>query len=1166
MSDAVLVLGGGIAGIQASLDLAEAGARVVLVEKQATIGGVMAVLDKNFPTLDCSICIEAPKMSEVDLHPNIEIISLAEVDSVEGQAGDFTVHIRQRARYVTSACTRCGECATACPVVLPNEYDSGMAGRKAIYTPIPQSTPGAYVVDLAHCLNEPPNYLPCNHCQQACPPGAIDFLMPPETVLTRRVGAIITAVGYDMFDPREMHEYGYGLHPDILTSLEFERLVNSAGPTGGEIICPSDGRHPHNILFVLCVGSRDRKHYHYCSRFCCMYSIKHAYQALDHGVPQVDVLYMDVRAFGKGFDGFWQRTQAEGARFIRGRPSYIGVDRGGSLCARYEDTRQSRRVETSYDMVVLANAVTPPQGLADLAQKLGIELDEDGFLRSMEVQGGLVATTRPGIYAAGCASGPKDIPDSVAEGSGAAALALSHLTERYWPEPLEVSPVEDVEIPHVGVFVCHCGSNIAGVVDVEAVVEYARTLPDVVYAAHQMFSCAGNTQQEIEEAIRREGINRVVIAACSPKTHESIFKGVLQRTGLNPYLLEMSNIRNMDSWVHKRDKAAATRKAMDMVWMAVEKARLLTPLEASVLPLRQSALVIGGGIAGMTAAAALRRQGFETHLVERGNRLGGMLTDLETVAPSGILAKDLLAAREKELHQAGVQVHLGSEVETISGVVGDFHAHVRPALASAILPGTGDSGIPDGTENAPGKSDDGSGDDLHVGAVVVATGALPYPAKEFVAPAGRPEVITNLELESWLASENWAALEKYPRVTFLACVGSRQGKSGCSRYCCTSMIHQALRLRQAGKKVRVVFKEIRTYSRQAEELYEQVMRAGVQFLQYETHLTAPEAVDLGDGYVMLYDQLLGERVSVPTDLLVLVVGLTPTQDSLAEQLKLARSEDGFYMELHPKLGPVDTAVQGVYLAGTAQGAKDVRESMAQALAAAGKAGALLAHGVIEKAPLTAHLIPELCKGCMRCVKVCPFNAIEQIGKAGKDGTVRILEAACMGCGTCAAECNFEAIEMPYFTREQIMAQIDAALAERPAEKCLVFTCNWCSYAGADLAGIEKRQYPASARIIRTMCSARFEESFIARAFEKGAGAVLVTGCRLTETGSDCHYNYANRLTWKRFQYWQRKFERQGIDPQRLQLRWISAAEGKEFAEKITEMDEVIRCLQPYHAS
>jgi heterodisulfide reductase subunit A len=361
-----------------------------------------------------------------------------------------------------------------------------------------------------------------------------------------------------------------------------------------------------------------------------------------------------------------------------------------------------------------------------------------------------------------------------------------------------------------------------------------------------------------------------------------------------------------------------------------------------------------------------------------------------------------------------------------------------------------------------------------------------------------------------------------------------------------------------GKTVRIVSKDIRAYSRHAEELYEEVMRTGVQFFRYDSDSPADESVTFADGAVTLFDRFLGARLRIPTDLLVLVVGLRPGEDNLADQLKLAHSEDGFLMERHPKLGPAETATQGIFLAGTAQGAKDVRESMAQALAAAAKAGALLSRGIIEKEPLTVQFIESLCTGCMRCVKVCPFGAIEQIGPAGKGGTIKILEAACMGCGTCAAECNFNALDMPYFTREQILAQIDAALAEKPEEKSLVFTCNWCSYAGADLAGIEKRQYPPSARIIRTMCSARLEEAFVARAFEQGAGAVLITGCRLTDTGSDCHYNYANRLTQKRFNHWQRKFQRQKIEPERLQLAWISAAEGKEFAAKIGELDRVVQ--------
>ena len=1122
MTDSVLVIGGGIAGIQASLDLAEAGARVILVEREATIGGVMATLDKNFPTLDCSICIEAPKMSEVDLHQNIEILSLADVEAVHGGPGDFTVQIRRRARYVTDSCTRCGDCTTACPVALPNEFEAGMAFRKAIYTPIPQSTPGEYLIDMASCLNDPPNYMPCDRCFQACQSKAIDFYMAQEELIERKVGSIVVSVGYDMLDPRRLGEYGYGRHPDVLTAMEFERLINSAGPTGGDLKRPSDGRHPENILFVLCVGSRDKRFFRYCSRFCCMYSIKHAYQALDHNVSTVTVLYMDVRAYGKGFDAFWDRTCEAGANFVRGRPALIEPN-GSDIRVVYEDTLASSRIDERFDMVVLANAVAPAAGLPELARVLKIELDDDGFIKADETQGGLVMSSRLGVYAAGCATGPKDIPDSVAEGSGAAALALGHISERCWPEPPVVDIQIDTATPRVGVFVCHCGNNIAGVVDVEKVVQASYGLPDVVYASDQQFSCAGNTQSEIEETIVREGINRIVVAACSPKTHETIFRGVLTRTGLNPYLLEMANIRNMDSWVHKHDKEMATVKAIDMVSMAVEKARRLEPLEISHLPLTQKAIVIGGGIAGMTASAALARQGFETHLVERNQHLGGLLDQLDRLAPSGIIARDLLVAKSLDLLDAGVHVHLNTTIDTIGGVVGSFNTRLS------------------------------DGKELQVGAIIMATGSEPV-SPEILGYGDDPSVITNLDLEQLLRKDSVDG----DRITFVSCVGSRHNGMGCSRYCCTSMISQALNLRRKGKHVRIVSKDIRTYSRQAEELYEEAMTAGVQFFRYDS-TQPPEAVlDYRDGKLEFYDEFFGKGLRIPTDLLVLVSGLNRPEDKLTEQLKLAKSDDGFLMELHPKLGPAETAIQGVYLAGTAQGAKDVRESVAQALAAAAKAGSLLSRGIIEKEPLTAVVDLELCSGCMRCVKVCPFNAIEQIGPVGKGGTVRILEAACMGCGTCAAECSFDAIDMPYFTKDQLLSQIDAALAEKPETKCLVMTCNWCSYAGADLAGIEKRQYPASARILRTMCSARLEEDFIGRAFEKEAGAVLVTGCRLTETGSDCHYNYANRLTVKRFKYWQRKFKRKGVDPERLQLRWISAAEGKEFAEKITEMDEIIQ--------
>ncbi|MDP6757614.1 MAG: hydrogenase iron-sulfur subunit [Chloroflexota bacterium] len=1126
MSDRVLIIGGGIAGVQAALDAAEAGARVVLVEKSPALGGKMAALDKNFPTLDCSICIEAPKLSEVNDHPNVEVLTNAQVTGLSGEAGAFTATIHRMAGYVTEECTRCDDCVPACPVLKINEFDVGMASRKAIYTPYDQAVPGPYVVDIESCLNDPPNLMPCQRCVEACMPKCIDFLQTSEEDLEREVASVIVATGYDLFNPSGLSEFGYGTHPDILTSLEFERLLNSAGPTGGEIVRPSDGHHPEHILFVLCVGSRDQRYYKYCSRFCCMYSVKHAFQALDHGVDNVTCLYMDLRAYGKGFDGFLDRTRDDGAVYVRGRPSSV-LHSGKGLTVRYEDTDRGKIQDLNADMVVLATAVEPPKGLAELTAALGIGLDDDGSLQSVEIGGGLMATTRAGVYAAGCATGPKDIPDSVAEAGAATALALTHLTEHTWVEEEfgEMMPETDEE--RVGVFVCNCGTNIANVIDVPAVVEYAKTLPGVVHAEASMFSCAGSTQDAIARKIREKRINKLVVAACSPKTHESIFRRVCLKAGLNPFLLEMVNLRNQDSWVHRQEEEEATAKALDMTTMGVQKARLLEPLTISMQPVTQRALVVGGGIAGMTAAANLAENGFETHLVERAPELGGMLRSLDEISPARLDAAELLAGQIKSVADAGVHVHTGAEIEMIGGHIGSFDVRLD------------------------------NGEEFRAGAVVMATGAKVHEPATF-GYGDDPSVITNLELEQ-------VADVDANTVTFVACVGSRhngdaeagEAPMGCSRYCCESMIGQALKLRRAGMRVRILYKDIRTFSRHAEEMYEDAMREGVQFFRYDPAKEPHEVISRADGMVTLRDELLGRLVNIPTDKLVLVAGLEPQDEDVSSQLKISKSEDGFLLERHPKLGPVEAGSPGIYMAGTAQGPKDVRESVAQALAAASKAAGLLARDTMEKEPITAKLDEDACTVCSICVRACPFGAIELVG-AVKEGSMNFISAACQGCGACSAVCNFDAIVMPYFTDAQIFAQVDAALAEKPEEKVVVFACNWCSYAGADQAGIEKLQYPSSARIIRTMCSARIAEKFVMHAFDKEAGAVLMTGCRLTEQGSDCHYIDANVQTQKRFDVIHRKLKRREIEADRLQLQWVSASEGKQFAAKIGEMDDVVK--------
>jgi heterodisulfide reductase subunit A len=1116
----VLVIGGGIAGIQASLDLADAGAEVVLVERSPSVGGTMAALDKNFPTLDCSICIEGPEMGEVVNHDNIEVLTLAQVTGLDGTAGNFTAEVYQAPRFVGDECTRCDDCVEACPEYAPNEFDEGMDARTAIFTPFEQAEPGPYVIDMETCLNDPPNDMPCDRCQRACKPDCIDFEMTP-TEYSVDASSVVVATGFDLLNPQVVEEYGYGEHPDILTSLEYERLLDAAGPTEGHIQKPSDGEQPDDVMFVFCVGSRDQRHCEYCSRVCCMYSNKQAIQTVDHGVEDVTALYMDMRAYGKNFDDFYDRAREEaGVEFRRGRPAEVDPS-GDSPTVLVEDTEAGELVEEEHDMVVLAPGIIPSDGTAELAATLDVDLDEDGFFATTEAGGDMTETTRDGVYAAGCATGPKDIPDSVAEASGAASRALEHVEEPSWPDPLDVEPIDATGEERVGVFVCHCGSNIADTVDVEAVRDYAAEMPNVEHSEDLMFACAGNTQDYIRDVVSEKELNRVVIGSCSPKTHGPTFRETVAEAGLNEYLLEMANLRNHDSWVHD-DREAATEKANDLIKMAVDKASFLTPLEEIEQPIEQRGLVVGGGIAGMSAAISLARQGHETHLVEREEELGGMLRDVDELHPMERDADDLLAQRRQELEEAGVTVHTGTEVDAISGYIGNFTANLT------------------------------NDETLDVGAVVLATGADTYDPAGTLGYEERPEVITNRELERRLAEGEVDA----DRVAFVGCAGSRTDDRGCSRYCCQSMVGQANRLISEGIHADVVSKDVRTFTRGAEEAYRAAQDAGVRFFRYDQDATVDEAIDYdADAGELIFEaETLGEEVALPADLVVLAAGLrshgADADNDVASQLTVTRDEEGFLLERHPKLGPVEASVGGVFLAGTAQAPRDVRDATDSALGTAAKAGALLAKDTVEQEPLAAEIDPEACVGCTRCSEVCPYNAI--------DGEIQevheVVEAACMGCGTCAAACPQDCITMPGFTDEQIKAQIDAALETDPDETLVTFACNWCSYGGADQAGIEKRNYPPSSRIIRTMCSGRVDEEFVEYAFEQGAGGVLVSGCHI----GDCHYIDANHYTEERFDRLKAQYERdEDFDEDRLQLAWISAAEGQKFAETSTEMHEIV---------
>jgi heterodisulfide reductase subunit A len=677
-----LVIGGGIAGIQASLDLANSGInsgiKVHLVERSPSLGGRMAQLDKTFPTNDCAMCILSPKLVEVARHPNIELHTLSEVRNVEGEIGDFFVTILKHPRYVDeSKCVGCGTCADKCPVKVPNEFDKDLSIRKAIYVPFPQAVPLKYTIDLPNCLYFKMRKKPiidkkgrCMLCVKYCEAEAIDHEMEPAEEHLN-VGSIIVATGYELIDPKIRSEYGYGVYENVITSLQFERLLSASGPTNGKIVRPSDNTSPKDISFVQCFGSRDlHRGCKYCSRVCCMYTMKEAMLAKEHdsSLENLSVFYIDIRAYGKGFEDYYARAKKD-VNFFRGKPAKISEDTlTKDIIIRVENTETGKTERIRTNLLVLSCAIVPPKGTKKLAEVLSVKLDEYGFLEGFG--DGAMMTSRNGVFVCGAIEAPKDIPDTVSQASGAAVKAMQILfEERVFEESseeLKEEPQDAMAEPRVGVFVCHCGTNIAGVVDVKDVVSYVKTLPNVVFASNQTYTCSDDSQQKIYEIIQKEHLNRVVVAACSPRTHEPIFKDTCAKAGLNPYLFEMANIRNQCSWVHTHEKDKATAKAKDLVRMAVAKANLIEPVEKAELEVPKEAIVIGGGIAGITSTLDLIGQNFRVHLIEKTPFLGGRVAELSFLSPWEIEPSRFLDDKYQALQDdPNVNIHLNADLEDI---------------------------------------------------------------------------------------------------------------------------------------------------------------------------------------------------------------------------------------------------------------------------------------------------------------------------------------------------------------------------------------------------------------------------------------------------------------------------------------------------------------------
>ena len=843
----------------------------------------------------------------------------------------------------------------------------------------------------------------CLQCVAACEAKAIDHTQVGSDDEVE-VGAVVLSAGFKEYKPTGEYGYGYGRYPNVVTSLEFERILSASGPYEGHVKRPSDLAQPKKVAWIQCVGSRNAEHF-YCSSVCCMYATKEAVIAREHCGGNLDchVYYMDMRCFGKDFEKYYDRARDEyGIQFRRCKVSALSrVEGSEDLSISYEDEAGTLKQE-QYDMVVVSTALAANPRVAEMARRIGVGVDEQGFVKTDRFEP--VLTDRPGVYACGALVEPKDIPETVTEATGAAGAVAALLApaRNTLVLPKVYPPFRDVsgEEPRIGVFICNCGINIGGVVKVPSVVDYALTLPNVVLADDNLFTCSQDTQQKMRKVIEEHKLNRVIVASCTPRTHEPLFQETLAEAGLNPYLFTMANIRDQCSWVHMKQPDVATEKSKELVRMAVANSRLLRPLTSSPQPIVQKALVIGGGLAGMTAAIAVADQGFETYLVEKNDRLGGNLLRLKYTDAGDDLAG--FAARLEQRLRANpkVKVFIGAELASVTGYVGNYKTTVRKS--------------------------DGSDIPVEHGVFIVATGAEEYRPTEFMYGQD-PRVCTQSEFET-LLQESPDRAKELKHVVMVQCVGSREKEHPwCSRICCTEAVKNALKLKQANPKanVYILYRDMRTYGFK-EKLYRDAREAGVMFVRFDPE-TKPEVAGVdGRLHVSVYDPVLQRRLGINADQLVLSAGVVPAKSNhgLAQLLKVPLNEDGFFLEAHMKLRPVDFTTRGVFMAGMAHSPRRIPETVAQAYAAAARACSIISHKELSTEAVVAEVNPRWCTGCGMCEEICQYEAARLNPVTGKSEVTAVL---CQGCGACAAACPSEAIRLKGFEAKNVISMVDAAL-------------------------------------------------------------------------------------------------------------------------------------------
>ena len=938
------------------------------------------------------------------------MVTNADLLSLEGTPGNFTAKLNIRPRYIDAdACTACGLCTQYCPKHHSDPYNEGLSITRPIHIDYAQAVPATYYIDPSSCMHI--QHDTCQICVPVCQSHAINFSQKPEA-RELQIGAVILSPGFGKLAPETLEKFSYGKHPDVVTSFEYERMTTASGPFMGEIKCFSDGRHPKSMAFIQCVGSRDLGCDNgYCSSVCCMYAIKEALVTKEHD-PEVDITiyYMDIRTQGKDFDAARDRAEAIGIKFVRAKVADV-TPWENHLKLTYS-TLDGQHKFDAHDMVVLSVGLESPKDAQKISDITGVELNHYDFCKTGTFTP--LRSSEDGIIVAGAFQGPKDIPESATQSSGAALLASSAMKQqrgkgtvsKEYPNELVLEDDDEVRI---GVFVCHCGINISSVVDCPEVAEDAGGMDNVTYYTENLYSCSQDAQEQIKKTIKDQKLNRVVIAACSPRTHEPLFQETLKDAGLNRNLFEMVNIRDQCSWVHANEPQAATEKSKDLVRMAVSKAAHIQPLPEQTVPVTPKALIIGGGVAGLTAALSIADQGFESVLIEKSSKIGGNLLNLKNTINGEKISDYLKTLTAKVKKSKKIDVVTDAALLETSGFVGNF---------SSVI------------ESGKTKKKEQT---IDHGVIIVATGGHEHRPDMYELGKSK-KVVTQQELETKLAGR---AKNRAPdSIVMIQCAGSRgDDLNYCSKVCCNHAMKNILKVKEINpdSQIIVLYRDIRTYGF-AEDAYLEARKKGVIFIPYEMDRKPVVTKKGANVQVDFFDSIMQEDVSMTPDLVTLSVGIVPDgTEELSKMLKLPVTANKFFLEAHVKLRPVEAAVDGIYICGLAHAPKPVDETIVQAQAAAAKAAMPLVKGFVKVDPIVSSVDQDDCIGCGICTSLCPYGAIV-MKKVGKKRKAETVSASCKACGICASHCPTFAISMGGFTNEQLISQIEAFGNRKVEEK------------------------------------------------------------------------------------------------------------------------------------